>query len=417
MTKRKDKNRIVLKTGESYRESENRYSYRWTDRQGKRHTTYAKTLEALRKRELDISKSVADGIKIETDNVTLNDIYKLWQDTKRGLKNTTFQNYCYMYETFTKDTLGKQRIKTIKKTDIKRYYNNLSESRGLKPNTIDCIHTVLHQLFDVAIDDGYLSINPSTNALKELKRATRIDEKRSALTADQEKLFLAYTRSSKQYSHWYPLFAVMVGTGVRVGELTGLRWCDVNFEDGYLDINHTLVYYAHRIAKPGEKVGCYFAINSTKTPASKRQIPMLDYVREALSEQRNELPCSASVDGYSGFVFANRFGGLLYQGTLNKALHRIIRDCNLEQIEKGSDLLLPNFSCHSLRHTFATRMCENGINLKVIQDVMGHTDISTTMNIYTDATRDMKCHAFEKLNKLVPIDTNSDAKWCQNYGE
>lgn len=409
MTKRKDKNRIILKVGESYRESENRYSYRWTDQIGKRHIVYAKTLDELRKREADILKSVSDGIKTEAANVTLNDIYRLWQDTKRGLKNTTFQNYCYMYETFAKSTIGKLRVRSIKKTDVKRYYNNLSEVRGLQSNSIDCVHTVLHQLFDVAIDDGYLTLNPSSNALKELKRAIGSGEKRTALTADQERLFLGYLRSSQQYKHWYPIFATMVGTGMRVGEATGLRWCDVHFDDGYLDVNHTLVYYAHRITKPGEKTGCYFTINSTKTPASKRQIPMLDYVREALMLQRDEPRCTARVDGYSDFVFGNRFGGLQHQGTLNKAIHRIIRDCNLEQIEHGSELILPNFSCHSLRHTFATRMCERGVNVKVIQDVMGHTDISTTLNIYTDATSDMKRHSFDELNKVVPLDADSDA--------
>lgn len=83
-----------------------------------------------------------------------------------------------------------------------------------------------------------------------------------------------------------------------------------------------------------------------------------------------------------------------HQGTLNKALRRIIRDCNDEVLEKyGIDsdpVLLPQFSCHILRHTFATRLCESGVNIKVIQDVLGHADIQTTMNIYIDVTKDLK---------------------------
>lgn len=77
----------------------------------------------------------------------------------------------------------------------------------------------------------------------------------------------------------YPVFAVMIGTGLRVGEVTGLRWCDIDMESGMIDVNHTLVYYDHRTE--GSKKGCYFNVNTTKTPASMRQVPMLDFVKEA----------------------------------------------------------------------------------------------------------------------------------------
>ena len=133
---------------------------------------------------------------------------------------------------------------------------------------------------------------------------------------------------------------------------------------------------------------------------------MLDYVRNAFELEKQYqteagVESTAVVDGYQGFIFVNRFGNVQHQGTLNKAIYRIIRDCNAKQVESGKELLLPHFSCHSLRHTFATRMCEKGVNIKVIQDVMGHTDIATTMNIYTDATRDMKTQAFKALNEVL----------------
>lgn len=406
-TKRKDKNRIVLRKGETYRESDNRYVYRWVDKIGKRHSIYTKTLDELREKEKEVTKDISDGIKAEARSVTLNDIYNLWKETKRGLKNTTYQNYCYMYEMFVKPALGKKRIADIKKSDVKRFYNTLADVKGLKSNTIDSIHTVVHQLFTVAIDDEYIRANPSDNAIRELKKSREfITEKRSALTAEQETLFLDFLKGSPMYRHWYPVFAVMVGSGLRVGEVTGLRWQDIDTDKGMIDVNHTLVYYSHRIVKPGEKNGCYFAINSTKTPASKRLIPMLDYVKDAFEMEKQYqkeagVESTAVVDGYQGFIFVNRFGNVQHQGTLNKAIYRIIRDCNAKQIESGEELLLPHFSCHSLRHTFATRMCEKGVNIKVIQDVMGHTDISTTMNIYTDATRDMKTQAFKSLNEVL----------------
>lgn len=195
----------------------------------------------------------------------------------------------------------------------------------------------------------------------------------------------------------------MVGTGLRVGEVTGLRWCDIDLDEGVIDVNHTLVYYEHR-SDEGKR-GCYFNVNTPKTPTSNRQVPMLDFVKEAfLIEKKNQelldLHCQVTIDGYSDFIFINRFGQAQHQGTLNKALRRIIRDCNDEQLlkDENTDLLLPHFSCHSLRHTFTTRMCEAGVNVKVIQDTLGHKDISTTLNIYTDVTKELKRSEFEGLD-------------------
>ena len=196
--------------------------------------------------------------------------------------------------------------------------------------------------------------------------------------------------------------AVMVGTGLRVGELTGLRWCDIDLEEGIIDVNHTLVYYDHRTE--GSKKGCYFNVNTTKTPSGMRQVPMLEFVKEAflMEKERQELlglHCEATVDGYTDFVFVNRFGQPQHQATLNKAIRRIIRNCNDKQFleSENPEVLLPHFSCHSLRHTFTTRMCEAGVNVKVIQDALGHKDVSTTLNIYTDVTKELRKSEFEGL--------------------
>lgn len=133
---------------------------------------------------------------------------------------------------------------------------------------------------------------------------------------------------------------------------------------------------------------------------------MMDFVKEAFLlekqyQQEINLHCQATVDGYTDFIFINRFGNVQHHGTLNKAIQRSIRDCNDEVLLKGgkSPVLLPKFSCHSLRHTFTTRLCESGMNIKVIQDVLGHADISTTMNIYVDVTKDMKQKEFNALGE------------------
>lgn len=405
-----DKGRQVLRKGEGQR-SNGSYYYRWTDQAGERHTIYSKSLTVLREREKELDLDKADGIKYEAMYVTINDVYKLWKDLKRGLKNNTFENYKYMYETFVAPTFGKERVNRIKKSDVKRFYNNLADVRGLKASTIDSVHTVLHQVFEMAVEDSYIRVNPSNNALNELKRSHLYKtEKRRGLTIQEQELLLSFLKKAK-YNHWYPVFAVLVGTGMRVGEATGLQWQDVDLEKGIISVNHTLVYYDHRTE--GFKSGCYYNINTPKTEAGNRQIPILSFVREAfLMERKHQeeigLECKVTIDGYTDFVFLNRDGNVYNQSALNRAIKRIVRDCNDAQFEKSEnpEVLLPDFSCHSLRHTFTTRMCEAGTNIKVMQDILGHQDISTTMNIYADVTKELR---EKELGNLESIFSKMDS--------
>lgn len=182
-----------------------------------------------------------------------------------------------------------------------------------------------------------------------------------------------------------------------------MRWCDIDLENGIIDVNHTLIYYDHR--DDDYKRGCYYNVNTPKTKASIRQVPMLDLVKEAFAMEREYqemmgIQCDVTIDGYTDFIFVNRFGKPQNSSNLNKAIRRIIRDCNDEEFlkDESPEVLLPHFSCHSLRHTFTTRMCEAGVNVKVIQDALGHQDISTTLNIYADVTKELKKKEFENLD-------------------
>lgn len=402
--RRKDSNRRVLKEGESQRK-DGTYDYRWRTAGGKRHSIYAKTLDELREKEEALQRDKSDGIRTDAKNVTLNDIFDMWVELKKGLKDNTFQNYQYMYNQFVYPDFGQLKVTKLKRSDVRRFYNMLADERNLKIATIDNVHTVLHQVLDLAVEDEYLRNNPADNALKELKQSRSFHtEKRKALTLEEQQIFMKFLAKNGQYHHWKPIFEVMSGTGLRVGEVTGLRWDDVDFENDTISVNHTLVYYNH------EKNGCYFSINTPKTKAGWRVVPMMEEVKEAFRQEKKYqeeagISCKARIDGYTNFIFVNRFGNVQHQGTLNKALKRIIRDCNQEILEKSADsgavTLLPRFSCHILRHTFATRLCEAGLNMKVIQDVLGHADIGTTMNIYTDATQELKKKEFATLSDYM----------------
>ena len=336
-----------------------------------------------------------DGIRPDKKMMTVNDLFDLWKNLKRGLKDSTFQNYIYMYDCFVRPGFGKQRICQVKKSDVRKFYNRLVDDKILKIATVDTIHNVLHQTFQVAVDDGFIRQNPTDNMMRELKLAYGDDsEKREALTIPQQKLFIDYMLRTPRYRHWYPIFFIMLNTGMRVGEITGLRWRDVDMENGTISVNHTLVYYNHRDEK-----GCYYSINTPKTKAGMRTIPMTEEVKKAFlmeKEYQEEVGIenTARVEGYDDFIFLNQNGNVQNQSTLNKAIRRIMRDCNsavLDNTPEGSTpVLLPHFSCHVLRHTFATRLCEAGISLKFVQTVLGHVDISTTMNIYVSITADVQ---------------------------
>ena len=145
MERRKDKNNRVLKDGESYREKEHRYMYRWIDSDKKRHCTYAQTLRELRKKEAEINRNKSDGISSAGSNLRLDDVYKLWKKNKVGLKQSTYVNYLYMYDHFIGPKIGKMKIKDIRKSTILGLYNDLTRSNDIGKtmaiNTLDLFTT------------------------------------------------------------------------------------------------------------------------------------------------------------------------------------------------------------------------------------------------------------------------------------
>ena len=268
--RRKDSKGVVLKDGE-YQRSNGTYEFKWQDKIGRRKSIYAKTLKELREKELDILRNTIDGINNEGSSLSVNDTFKLWTKVKRGLKDNTFKNYIYMYQQFVEPTFGRIKLSDIKRSDVRSFYNRLKEDQGLMVSTIDCVHTVLHQVLELAVDDEYIRFNPSDNALKELKVAYRNESpKKKAMTIEEQVLFEEYLSNSDEYKKWYPIFIVMLWTGMRVGEVTGLQWDDLDFDNGLINVNRTLVYYSK-----GKGLNNRYAINTPKTESGKRSIPMV----------------------------------------------------------------------------------------------------------------------------------------------
>lgn len=409
MTRRKDTKGRVLRDNESYRSNDGLYMFRWTDKLKKRHSVYARTLEELREKEEKIMRDLRDGIRVGDNNITIDDVYEMWKKDKVGIKETTYRNYVYMYEHFIQGEFGMLKIQTVKKSDVRRLYNSLvneNTPKHMSLYTLDSLNTIIHQVFKIAVEDEFIRNNPVDGVLSDVRKTHNFSTpKRKSLTKEQQEKFMAFIHKSSQYNHWEPLFTFFLGTGCRVSEVVGLRWEDI--EENFININHNMVYYSRENKK------CYFAITTTKTDAGNRSIPIFTKVKEALEKEKQfqeecEIVCNSRIDGYTNFVFLNRFGNPHNPQTINRAIKRITFAANEEEIEiaekeSREPILIPPFSCHTMRHTFCTRLCEVEDNVGTIMEIMGHKDVSTTMEIYNEVQKEFLKEKAQSIDEKLKI--------------
>lgn len=403
---RKDLRGRALRKGEVQRASDKRYMYTYTDPLGRRKFIYANDLATLREKEKQLMKDQLDGLDLYVaGKATINDVFDRYMSTKYDLRETTRSNYLYIWEHFVKDTFGKKRIADIKFSDLLQYYLYLLNDEEIALGTLDSVHCLIHPTFQLAVRDEIIRHNPSDGVMKEVSKRAGISRGvRHALTLEQQRAFMDYIANHPVYYHWWPLFTVLLGTGCRIGEGLGLRWQDLDFEKRTISINHSLVYYPE-----GSSRRSVLKVSKPKTEAGIRIIPMLDIVYDAfqmeLEEQEETGYNQIEIDGMTGFIFTNRNGSAPNPQTVNRTIKRIISSYNADEVvrakrQRREPVILPDFSCHHLRHTFCTRLCENETNLKVIQSIMGHRNIETTMDIYAEATEQKKQESIERLSSL-----------------
>ena len=222
--KRKDHKGRVLKKGESQRK-DNTYMYRWTSNNGKRECIYARTLTELRELEKEVDREIAIGIC--RNSYTLNEQIERYLKTKVSLANSTRENYKYYFEHIIQESqLGNAKVVDIRKSDILLFYNNLKE-QGLSVGTIKIIHKIIRPAFQLACDDNVIVKNPADGCTKEYVEDI---EKKYALTFEEEGEFLDRIKMRPRMERYFPMYAIMLQTGLRISELIGLTWNDIDMD-------------------------------------------------------------------------------------------------------------------------------------------------------------------------------------------
>lgn len=388
MANRKDTKGRVLKAGESQRK-DGIYMYRYTDIRGKRQSVYAGDLKELRDKEKSIQKDLDSGIDYTAGNITVIALVKRYLRLKKGVSRQTLERYTATVNRLEQDAFSTRIIRTIKMSDAQQWIISLFEE-GKSTGTIKTILAVVKPAFQMACEEDAILKNPFQFKLTNYIPNNR--KQRTALTDIQQKNLLAYMESSTVYSKHLDLFIVLLWTGLRVSEYCGLTVDDIDFDLMRIRVERQLIYGkngVNYIAKPKTAQGTRYIPITQKTYASLQRL-----VR---SSQQNHV--ISVVDGYSGFIALKRSGKLQARYDIEHVFHDLRRAYNRDNPDKQIHTLSP----HVLRHTFCTNMANAGMDVKNSQYIMGHADVSMTLNVYTHATY---THASAQMLKLV----NSDGK-------
>lgn len=416
--KRKDSKGRILRNGEVQR-SDGKYMFRYVDSLGRRQTIYSWRLVStdktpggkrserpLRDLEKEILRDIEDGIQTEdAESVTVNKLFEEFMDLRKDLRETTRCNYLVLYNKHVRAQLGDRVVGKVKYSDIQKLYMSMVKEKGLKSSTVQSVHALLYQMFETAVMDQIIRINPTANVLKSIRKIFSGDQKeRHALTEEQQCALINFVYESKVYRRYGPLITVLLGTGMRIGEALGLQWDNCDFKNGVITVDHALLY------KMGETRGYHYRISKPKTSAGTRIIPMFEDVKTALMQEKSKPRHGAEfvVDGQTGFVFLNKNGRVYTPGAVFTMLQNVTGAYNKKETEAAeregrAPCLLPKFSPHILRHTFCTRLCENEPNIKIVQDVMGHKNVRTTMDVYNEAMYTKKVASFAELEGKIKL--------------
>lgn len=353
------------------------YTGRFTTKSGKRKQKYFHKLQDCRAWMADAQFEDEHGDVFFSDSPTVDAWFEYWLEEVKGngIRTITKKNYENQWKISVSSKIGNMELKDVKPIHCQKILNSLSEDH--KSSTVKIYRTLMWSVFEYAVENDFIQKNPVRSV--KVSGGER-SEARNALTLEEQKLFLQEVKGCVYYNG----LAFVLQTGLRVGELTALKWSDIDFENKKMHIKRSATWIK----------GQGLVFGEPKTESGKREIPLTKEAIEILKRQKEKNDQNKIIPiQYTDYIFVNSKGLPIQRISYNKGIYAA---CNRAGIRK--------FSMHLLRHTFATRCIESGMRPKTLQAILGHSKIEMTMNLYVHVTEDSKAEEMEMIEgnlKLV----------------
>ncbi|MBS5932405.1 MAG: site-specific integrase [Clostridiales bacterium] len=329
--------------------------------------------------------------------MTLNELFDYYMSLKIRTKKITAKT-ANNYQSIWGKNVRQRANANLSIVDLRRnhfitMYQDMIDA-GVGNGSVTLIHKNVTAILNYAVLEDYIIKNYAKGCIKELDVC---NNKREALTIDEQTEFLKFVLSSKRFRCYYYMFVFMFETACRGSELCGLTWNDIDLQNKFVNIDHQLLFESYKHDSNDKK----YQIRQPKTRKGIRKIPLSQEAIHALKMQKEYMfrvgqISNYNVDGYEGFIFLTSTNKLLKVTYIDYILKQIINTYN-EQ--KSKPTTLPNITAHILRHTACTRMAEAGIDIRTLQEIMGHESIAMTMKIYNHVDENRLRKEMEKLDK------------------
>ena len=391
--KRKDNKGRVLHNGE-YQQSNGRYRFKYYDGTGTERYLYSWRLDkndrmpdgkkqgpSLRELERELQINQLGRFSLDGGKITVLELVQRYIATKIGVRESTKAGYQTTINFLEKDPFGQRRIDSIKISDAKLWLISLQQKEGKGYSTIHTIRGILRPAFRMAYDDDLIRRNPFDFELATVIVNDSVT--REAITRDQERKYLEFVKQDKHFSRYYEGIYILFNTGLRISEFVGLTIKNIDFKNHKIIVDHQLI----RTSK------MQYLIEEPKTESGIREIPMSKDVEEAFQAiiaGRKKPKIEPVIGGYSGFLYLDKNNMPMVALHWEKYFQHILKKYNgIYKVQ------MPKVTPHVCRHTFCSKMAKSGMNPKSLQYIMGHADISVTLNTYThvkfeDAEAEMK---------------------------
>ena len=392
--RRKDSNGRVLQSGESQRK-DGIYQYRYTYG-GKRETVYAPNLNELRQKEKEIQALLGAGINYAAGTIDTIELVAKYINLRQGVRYSTRVGYQFVSNILKRETFCRKPIRDILASEAKAWMKKLFYEDGYGYSTLCAIKGIIAPAFRMAYEEDVIKKNPFDFDLSGV--VPNNAKPRQALT-DQELIdWLDFVKNDSTYRKYYDEFIVLLGTGLRVSEFCGLTLQDIDFDEMRIKVERQLAR-----TRSGK-----FYVEKPKTKNGVRYIPMSPEVCESMQnivQQRYSGGPEIIIDGVVGFLLLDRS----HRPKVALHIENELRWCMKKYQKRYPNKKLPRITPHVLRHTFCTNMARNGMAIKNLQYLMGHSDVGTTLNIYTHSRYEDA--AKEMLNiRVIDTDTKQNER-------